>query len=377
MKMNDLALEPTDRLVFEPEDYFNGLLIDIDSASSEIILETYIFSLDEVGNAFVESLKRASSRGVSVRLLIDGVGSYVDTARLVEIFKSTLCEIKIFHPLPWDFKVFRNALNAGQHYSALLSSIATINRRNHRKLCIIDQKIAWLGSFNITADHYSRQPNHESRSWHDTGLRTSGSAVPMLVDNFEQVWQRKGENRRLRARRFVAFNTIRGRKQQATELIEHLSSATEQIGITNAYFNPSNRVLKTLRMAAKRGVPVRVIVPAHSDIFFFPGLSRTYYADLLNAGIRVFEYQHSVLHSKTMLIDDTVVVGSTNLNFRSFLHDLELDALIYDADIVRQMERRFEDDLTQCEEIDLKRWQKYSLLLRLLAWVPRLLRYWM
>lgn len=376
--MDDIPLESTtDKLVFDPRVYFDGLLADIDCARFEIILETYIFSLDKVGNAFVKSLKQASERGVSVRLLIDGVGSYVDTARLVEMFESTRCEIKIFHPLPWDFKVFRNALIAGQNYSALLSSIATVNRRNHRKLCIIDQKTAWLGSFNITADHYNHHPNEEGPNWHDTGLRTSGSVVPMLLHNFEQVWQRKVENRRNRTRQFLAFSTIRGRKQLATELIDHLNSASERISITNAYFNPSNRVLKTLRRAARRGVQVRVIVPAKSDIFFFPELSRTYYADLLNAGIRVFEYQHSVLHSKTMLIDDTVVVGSTNLNFRSFIHDLELDAVIFDTKIVEQMEQRFEQDLLQCEEIDLKRWQKYPLLLRLLAWVPRLLRYWM
>ncbi len=376
--MDDLPLESTtDKLVFDPWDYFDGLLTDIDSAQFEIIFETYIFSLDEVGNAFVKSLKQASKRGVSVRLLIDGVGSYNYTTRLVKMFESTRCEIKIFHPLPWDFRVFRKALIAGQSYSALLSSIATINRRNHRKLCIIDRKTAWLGSFNITADHFNRLRNEEGRTWHDTGLRTSGSAVPMLLDNFEQVWQRKGENRTKRTRQFLAFSTIRGRKQLASELIDHLSAASERISITNAYFNPSNRVLKTLRRAAKKGVEVRVIVPAKSDIFFFPELSRTYYADLLNADIRVFEYQHSVLHSKTMLIDKTVVVGSTNLNFRSFIHDLELDALVFDKKIVEQMEQRFEQDLAQCEEIDLKRWEKYPLLLRLLAWVPRLLRYWM
>ncbi len=367
----------TDRLVFEPKDYFDGLLADIDNAQSEVILETYIFRLDEVGKAVVNALQQACGRGVLVRLLIDRVGSYIDTARLVELLESANCEIRVFHPLPWDFKVFRNALSAGQHYSTLLYGIANINRRNHRKLCIIDREIAWLGSFNITADHYNQQSQKETFSWHDTCLRTGGETAGILLENFEQVWSRKGENRRTRSRQFLAFSAIKDRKQSAIERIDTLAAAQSRIFITNAYFNPSNRVLRVLRKAARRGVRIRVIVPACSDIFFFPSLSRTYYADLLNAGIRVFEYQKSVLHSKTMLIDDAVLVGSTNLNYRSFIHDLELDALIYEARVVSQLEQRFAHDLESCVEITLQKWRKYPLLIKSLAWIPRLLRYWL
>ncbi len=367
----------SETLLFDPGIYFDGLLSDINSSKSEIILETYIFHLDEIGMAFVEALQLACKRGVQVRLLIDGVGSYEDTSRLVKLLESDRCMIRIFHPLPWDFRVFRNALSAGHHYSAILSYIATINRRNHRKLCIIDKSVAWLGSFNITADHFSRNMKNVEDNWHDTALRTSGNSVEMLRQNFEQVWQRKGESRMRRTRQFLAFNTIRGRKQRARELLEELRAAKNRICITNAYFNPSNRLLKILCHAAGEGVSIRLIVPARSDIFFFPTLSRTYYADLLNVGIRVFEYQGRVLHSKTMLIDDAVVVGSTNLNYRSLIHDLELDVLVYDLRVVAQMEQRFEEDIHQCNEITLRRWQEYPFLLKLLAWIPRLLRYWL
>ncbi len=369
--------EPSETLIFDPQAYFDGVLADINRAKSEVILETYIFRLDEVGRVFVEALQQACRRGVQVRLLIDGVGSFLDTARLVKMLESERCEIRIFHPLPWDFKVFRNALSAGQHYSAILFYIATINRRNHRKLCIVDQSIAWLGSFNITANHYNRNSKKKEDNWHDTGLRTCSNTVNMLQQNFEQVWLRKGENRRQRSRQFLAFNTIRGRKQSARELLQLLQNAGSRICITNAYFNPSRRLLKILRRAASRGVFIRLLVPAHSDIFFFPSLSRTYYADLLSVGIRVFEYQQRVLHSKTMLIDDAVVVGSTNLNYRSLIHDLELDALVYDRLVVEQMEQRFEEDVRQCSEITLRRWRNYPLLLKFLAWLPRLLRYWL
>ena len=370
-------VDQASRLFFEAESYFRRLLDDINRAESEVILESYTFRLDEVGNDFVRALQQASARGVKVRLLIDGVGSYEHTGRLVDCLESDHCQIRIFHPLPWDFKIFRNALSAEQHYSEILFYFASINRRNHRKLCIIDGRIAWLGSFNITADHYNRASIKENDGWHDTGLRTTGPVVDELKHNFEQVWQRKGGTRTRRSRQFLAIGTILDRKQSATEILEVLGNAKTRVWITNAYFNPANRLLKRLKKLALMGVSVQLIVPSRSDIAFFPAMTRTYYADLLNVGIRVFEYQQRVLHSKTMLIDDALVVGSTNLNFRSFIHDLELDALVTDNHIVWQMQQRFEQDVECCDEITLKRWHNYPWLLKLLGWLPRLMRYWL
>jgi len=372
-----IVAEHSDSLYFDPEAYFQNLLADIDQASSDIVLETYIFKYDEVGRRFVTALRNACSRGVRVRMLIDGVGSYLDTNRLVKKLESERCTIRVFHPLPWDFSVYRNALSAGQNYSQLLYHIASINRRDHRKLCIIDEKIAWLGSFNITADHYNRNSNQADDSWHDTGLRSNGPVVEALLENFEQVWQRKSETRTQRTRQFLAVNTIDTRKQHSHEIIELLQSANRRIWITNAYFNPSNRLLKILKNAARQNLSVQLIVPVRSDVFLFPDLTRTYYADLLNAGIRVFEYKNRVLHSKTMLVDGALLVGSTNLNFRSFFHDLEVDALVFASNVVKQMEQKFAADLEQCTEITLRRWQNYPFILKLLGWLPRLMRYWM
>ncbi|MDH5355972.1 MAG: phosphatidylserine/phosphatidylglycerophosphate/cardiolipin synthase family protein [Gammaproteobacteria bacterium] len=367
----------TETLFFDPEQYFSQLLVDIEQAKSEIILETYIFKIDEVGKQFISALQRACQRAVQVRLLVDGVGSYLDAGRLIRELESEQCQIRIFHPLPWDFKIYKNALSAGQKYSPLLYHIASINHRDHRKLCIIDGQIAWLGSFNITVDHYNRKLDLNENRWHDTGLRTSGEVVEALKHNFEQVWHRKGETRRQRTRQFLAIHTIGTRKQHSREIIDLLQQAQSRIWITNAYFNPSNRLLKALKMAARHNLSVMLMVPSRSDISWFPYFARTYYADLLNAGIRVFEYSVQVIHSKTMLIDNTVLVGSTNLNFRSFVHDLEVDALVSGTEAVKQMEAKFELDIEQCTEITLQHWRNYSLILKLSGWLPRMLRYWL
>jgi cardiolipin synthase len=161
------------------------------------------------------------------------------------------------------------------------------------------------------------------------------------------------------------------------QLLRMLETSRHRICITNAYFNPSPRVLKTLKRKSEEGLDVQLLVPRRSDIVFFPLLSRSFYADLLQAGIRVYEYHERILHSKTMIIDDYLIVGSTNLNYRSLFHDLELDLLITDPVAVGQMEQRFASDVGASIEITFASWQKYPWLGKLLGLLSRFLRYWL
>ena len=365
------------QLFFTPEEYFSNLTEDIDQAQDEIILETYIFKLDAIGNQILSALVDAVERGVRLRLLIDGVGSYFDSNLIADQLKSQNSEVRVFHPLPWDFPVYRRALKAGRWYSQFFYLFASINRRNHRKLCVIDQKVAWLGSYNITADHSNLSSRSENDYWHDTGLRVSGSVVQMLAMNFTHVWQRKQGSIGQRSRHFMARAEIKRRSQPKLHLINELEKCGQRIWITNAYFNPTNQVLKLLKRKARAGISVQLIVPKRSDVVFFPLLSRSFYTDLLESNIRVFEYGTRVLHSKTILIDEQVLVGSTNLNYRSLFHDLELDLLLEDAQVVEQMQERFCRDVSDSVEITLHHWQQHPWLLRLLGWLSRFLRYWM
>lgn len=172
------------QLFFTPGSYFDGLLADIDVADSHIGLEIYIFELDTIGERVLQALERAIARGVKLQLLIDGVGSYRDANAIAERLDRTGCELRVFHPLPWDFSLYRRALSAGRWYSKFLHFFAAINHRNHRKLCLIDGKYAWLGSYNITDDHFNRPVSGADDYWHDTGLRVSGPMVNTLSDNF-------------------------------------------------------------------------------------------------------------------------------------------------------------------------------------------------
>jgi len=365
------------QLFFTPDTYFNGLIRDIDSASKTIQMETYIFKLDRVGKAVIDALRRALARGVRLQLLIDGIGSYRDAAEVAEQLKSTNSEVRIFHPLPWDFTLYRRALNAARWYSQALYFIASINHRNHRKLCLVDYKTAWLGSYNITSDHANPSSTQANDYWHDTGLRVTGTALPSLVQSFEQVWQQKVDTVGARSRRFLASDAISQRRQAGLQLLRLLDNSQQRICITNAYFNPTRQVLKTLIRKSRQGLDVQLLVPRRSDVVFFPLLSRSFYADLLQAGIRVYEYGERILHSKTMVIDDCLVVGSTNLNYRSLFHDLELDLVTRNPDAVAQMERRFANDVKASTQVTLADWQQHTWIEKLLALVSRMLRYWL
>ncbi len=368
--------EQSEKLIFDAEEYYQAMLADIDRAGEEIILETYLFRIDALGQLFLDALIAASNRGVGIRLLMDGIGSYEDASRIAELLESQNCQVRIFHPLPWDFPAYRRAVTAGRWYSQVLHFLVRINRRDHRKLCVVDGYIAWLGSYNISAVHIDRDPLHPADYWHDTGLRVVGPIVSELKSNFEEVWNRKGGSVAYRARKFLGNNSIRARRRRNRRFIAILQEARKRIWITNAYFNPSGGLVKALKAAARRGVDVRVIAPSHSDVLFFPWLSRTYFADLLGAGIRVFELKNRILHSKTMLIDEQVLVGSTNLNYRSFLHDLELDAILTSEESVRSLQQKFCADIEDCTEITLARWQNYPWLLKILGWASRIIRYW-
>ncbi len=364
------------RLYFDPHDYFADLVAQLGQARRDIVFEIYIFELDAVGKQVLAALQSAIARGVRVRVLLDGVGSFRHASHIAARLHGESCEVRIFHPLPWDFAAYRNALRAGRWYSQLLYFIASINRRDHRKLCIVDGSIAWLGSFNLTAEHFETDDG-SGDYWHDTGLRVSGPLVAALQANFERVWSGKFGSFGERSRRFLAQDARIRRRRERQRLLAVLAQSGDRIWITNAYFNPSRPVLNLLREKAAGGLDVRVIVPSRSDIPLFPALSRSFYSDLLHVGIRVFEYRRRILHSKVLLIDDQVLIGSTNLNYRSLLHDLELDVLLDDAELVSALQRRFVEDIAHCREITLRNWQDHPWILRSLSWMSRLLRYWM
>ncbi|MGZ3698487.1 MAG: phospholipase D-like domain-containing protein [Bdellovibrionota bacterium] len=340
--------------------FFSSLEKGLAGATSTIDLETYIFSNDELGRTIIELLKRAAARGVRVRVMVDGFGSPGWAHRFSAELVSAGVQARVFHPLPWR-----------------------ANERNHRKVCIIDHHRAWLGGMNISSAHIK---------WHDIGASVAGGPTRALSHAFERTWEKawfptsgpqfKPRWRRLKKKisfgSLVRLNATRkARKASYRDLIHRIRKAANRIWITNAYFIPPHRLLSELQAASLRRVDVRLLVPRHPDIFFIHWVSSALYYGLLNAGVRIFEYLPAPLHAKTILIDHWASVGSSNLNHRSLLLDLEVDVSLSSAHSIQLLSQGYESDLTRSQEVTMKDWRARPVWERFLGRFLLTLRRWM
>lgn len=364
----------SEQIYFSATQWYADLQRDIDRAQRSICLQTYIFDIDAVGEPLLKALCAASQRGVEVRVIVDGIGSAAATEFLQQVLQGNRAELHVYHPLPWHWVT--NRLERDDWFARFFERLTRVNNRQHSKLCLIDGDIAWTGSFNITYDHIEN--NGRGLDWKDCGVRVSGERCLLLSEFFNAVWN---QDARILSPYFF-FHPVTNfspalRKRRLRILLQQIHAAQNRIWITSAYFSPIPRIVRALKKASARGVDVRVMVPEHSDVSFFPALASTYYADLLRTGIHIHEYGDGILHSKHMLIDDAVIVGSSNMNHRSTLHDIELDIELFAKLSREQMENDFAASIQKCREITLDNLNRFYAWLLAFGQIPRLLRYWL
>ncbi len=365
---------------FSAERYFEHLIRDLDAAQQCILLESYIFEVDFIGRQIIDCLSRAKSRGVSIKVLVDGIGSMNTMSELIDAFHEKELPLKVYHPLPWRFNSYQHAVRKGDFLGKLLHFTGRINNRDHRKLCIIDNQIAWAGSYNICVTHL---PSHlGGQSWKDHGFRISGENVGHLALEFTNIWNDEDVEKSLKSTiRAIPFalstlNPIK-RRQRLQRIIRSIGTAKNRIWIANAYFAPHHSITKALMQAKQRGVDIRIIVGGKSDVIFFPSLTRSFYADLLRVRIEIHEWQNSILHSKIALIDNYCYSGSSNLNSRSHFHDLELDILLSHENTIKEIETQMLNDFSHSKHIFPKEVSDNAFFIFINALIPRLLRYWL
>ncbi len=359
------------RLYVEGDALFARMLDAITSAAERIDFEFYIFELDRLGHRFVEALGDAATRGVEVRVMVDGVGSMDDLERLIPALMTRGVQVRVYHPLPWFFASYRWSRRGGLALLKFLRLLWNVNRRNHRKLCIVDERVAWVGSFNITEVHLSVAAG--GQGWRDYAVELEGPRVTTLAEGFEDLWN--GYRSRLR-RGFLAGylsnRSIKGRQIKNHFVARSVVNA-RRVWLANAYFLPTASMRRALLHACRNGADVRLLLPERSDIWVFPGLSSHYYHELLRAGARIFLYQPGVLHAKALLLEHMLIIGSSNWNYRSSLHDLELDVVVRDSDTLADMERVITEDTANSRELLLDDTPNPSPL----SWLLYGLRYWM
>ncbi|MBO9668258.1 MAG: phosphatidylserine/phosphatidylglycerophosphate/cardiolipin synthase family protein [Bdellovibrio sp.] len=333
--------------------YFSSLLQDIQVAQKSISIECYIFEMDRLTENILRELSKAQQRGVSVKLVIDGFGSYYAIPLLSRFCQQHHIELRIFHALPYPSTWLRRIPAFNKISQA--SWWRRMNRRNHRKITIIDEKVAYLGSMNFTEVHCEKYVGNSA--WRDTGARVEGPPVFPLVRAFQVTYLRTiytgllALANRLRApanmfNTAVQLNTTtRMRRYLYRHILREINHSQKRLYITTAYFLPKRSVLKALLKAAERGVDVRLLLPGKTDVPFSKWASFFLVRFLLQKKLPIYEYQKSILHAKTMIIDDQVYVGSFNLNYRSLFHDLEVIAHFKDDGSLQNMLNQWSEDL--------------------------------
>ena len=331
-------------LYFNGDSYFRDLGTALNSATHRVDLEFYIFNLDPLGLRILDLLVHAANGGVDVRVLIDAFGSPAWTQDDIKIHSARGVQVRVYNAIKLD---------------SFLSTLQKLNKRNHRKTCIIDGRIAYLGSMNMSAVHLTEF--HGEKAWRDTGVRIFGPAVAILQMSFEQAWNPHKSSmyywllwkmRKLLPNILQINSTSFLRLKYHQTLIQKIKTARGRIWITNAYFVPDARVTSALKHSdEKNHVDVRILIPRKSDILFMTWVGHIFYRSLLNSGVRIFEYLPSVLHAKTLIVDDWAIVGTSNFDRRSFFHDLEADVVLNSLQAKSALADQFELDLKSSQEI--------------------------
>jgi len=361
---------------------YGAMLAAILAARDHINMETYILDDDDVGQRFAQALIDKQRQGVQVHLIRDSVGTIGTPVAFFERMAASGIKVLEFNPI--------NPSVARKDWE--------LNQRDHRKLLIVDGRTAFLGGINISsvysggsAGQGMRARPEASPAWRDTDLQLEGPVVAELQKLFLATWEsQKGDP--LAAKDYFPRLESAGREVVRAigsspddpysliyaTLLSAISSAETSVHITNAYFAPDPQLLAALEAAAGRGVDVKLILPSQTDSWLVFHAGRGYYTQLLRTGVQIYERRGAILHSKTALVDGVwATVGSTNLDWRSFLHNYELNAVVLGAEFGKQVQAMFEKDLAASDAIALEQWERRPLHLRASELLARVWEYWL
>ena len=347
-------------LFVEGDTLYAAMLASIRNARVAIRMESYIFAGDEVGQSFAEALTERAQAGVEVRLHLDAAGAHGGLSQsLLRMLRERGVRVKWYHRWSWRHPM-------------------RYNRRNHRKLLVVDNRIAYVGGFNIHRAS-SRHLYGETR-WRDSHVAISGALVLDAGKLFDAFWgghrYAMPANGGLSA---LAVNDTRECRHHIRCLYsEAIAAARQRIHLTTPYFVPDLFMQQQLMQAARRGVDVRLLVPSRSDVPLTRWAAHAFYAALIGAGVSIDEYLPRMLHAKTMTIDGTwAVLGTSNFDYRSFLLNHELVFTTSEARFCELLEHYFHADLRESTPVTAKGWATRSWPQRLLEAIGWSVRRWL
>lgn len=345
------------------DEYFPGMLDAIHAAKRTVNFEAYIVYSDDVGRAFRDALCERAQAGLEVRVLLDGVGSSWSLNNSdVRMMKRAGCKFAYYHPTH-SWRVDRT------------------NRRTHRRVIVVDGRIAFTGGVGF-AKRWSGHAQ-DKEHWRDVQLRVRGPLVTKLQSAFQEHWAKTGREELSGADQFPGLPPAGNLKAQIVTsqsfsmapvpLVQAVAfaAATKRIWITNAYCTPTSDQVELLTKAVRRGVDVRLLVPGeNNDQPVTKSAGRGAYGKLLEGAVKIFEYEPTMIHIKSIVIDTLFsMIGSSNLDARSAEINEELDVVVYDRDFGRRMEEMFTRDLGRSREYTLEQFRHRSFWERTVEWL--------
>lgn len=350
------------------EETFSALLQELRKARHHIHMEYYIYRSDEIGTEIKNILIQKAREGVSVRFIVDAVGSL----QLPPSFLNEMQEAGV-----------RTAV-FGSPRTIFFTS--RVNYRNHRKIVVIDGSVGFMGGLNIGDEYLSR--NKTYGFWRDTHMLVRGEAVRTLQVIFMQDWQyvtdevmteQEYYSPELLESRKGAVQIIASGPDNERRALKHIffsmiTSAKKSVWLATPYFIPDDDILTALRVAALSGLDVRILFPAKPDKWLPFLASHSYFPTLLDAGVEIFEYERGFLHSKLLIVDGEIAtIGTANMDMRSFHLNFEVNALLVETESVLQMVQDFERDLQFATLIDQDKFMNKPIIFRLLESGARLM----
>ncbi len=350
------------------DEIFPSMLAEINAARSTITFETYIYWSGEVGYEFARALAAKAREGVDVRVLIDWVGSLPFDEDLIRIMTDAGVQFVRFRPVHWY-------------------TLDRVNNRTHRKLLVVDGRVAFTGGVGI-ADKWKGDARNPDE-WRDTHYHVTGPVVAAFQAGFAENWLEATGDTLMGAgfypsleatgdldAQFVLSSQPNGSQNMELMFLTAIASAERRIRIGMAYFVPDEIALAQILDARRRGVEVEVIVPNHlTDVPVVRKASRHFWGDLLAAGVRIQEYQPTMYHPKVLIVDDVwTSFGSTNFDERSLRLNDEASLNVYGADFTATQIDVFEEDLRRSREITLQEWQARPLTEKVTDWLASTLR---
>jgi cardiolipin synthase len=358
----------------------------MEDARDHINIETYIIEDDETGRRFSDLMLKKQAKGVQVNLIYDGRGSIGTPPPFFQRLRDAGIQVVAFNPI--------NPLKARKSWR--------LAHPDHRKILIVDGKIAFTGGINISSVYSSSPSGRRRRSggkqdkgspipWRDTDVQIEGPVVAEFQKLFLDTWQlQKGP--KLSGRNYFpdlkaagnalvrAVASSPGESNRLTFVlyVAAITFSERSLHVTNAYFVPDDQTVNALRDAAGRGVDVKIVLPGTTDVSLTLSAGRYYYSELLKSGVKLYERRDALLHAKTAVIDNVwSTVGSTNMDFWSFSSNDEVNAVILSKEFASEMEKMFAADIAASHEIRLVEWEKRPLLTRIKEWFAHQFERWL